>query len=79
MTESVHYAEHDELELQLGVATCTRGYGPRPPCAVAHQAGATAEVRLRVLQLRHDGQITRKLSSPRIKNISLYRNSDLRY
>src|SRR5262245_13239016 len=33
----------------------------------------------RVLQVRHDGQITGKRSSPKIKNISLYQNSDLLY
>jgi hypothetical protein len=32
-----------------------------------------------VLQVRHDGQITRIRSSPQIKDISLYRNSDLQY
>jgi hypothetical protein len=32
-----------------------------------------------VLQIQHDGQITPKSSSPKIKNISLYRNSDLQY
>jgi hypothetical protein len=32
-----------------------------------------------VLQNQHDGQISKKPSSSAVKNISLYRNSDLRY
>jgi hypothetical protein len=35
--------------------------------------------RPQVLQIQPDGQITAKPSTPEIKNISLYQNSDLRY
>jgi hypothetical protein len=56
-----------------GVITRIHGYGS------LRSQGRQRNVGSAVLQIQHDGQITPKSSSSKIKNISLYRNSDLQY
>src|SRR5690349_18688197 len=53
---------------------------PAPQSGIAGESGERpGGGGRRVLQMQHDGRLSEITSSPAVQNISLYRNSDLRY